>query len=135
MVVDDRETCEKIMFANTCKFLILSNDTTSLLMGFFNFFSKHKFYPIASNSKYSDIFQSFGWKGTILPKVNITPKIQPPPIRKKNQATSPTDEWYDSPFIIPKAVKPITVTEVKPSLEIKLPKDNTKEYIKFDKFE
>jgi hypothetical protein len=136
MVIDDRETCEKIMFANTCKFLILSNDTISLLMGLFNFFSKYTFYPIVSNSKYSDVFQSFGWKGVQLSKINTKPKIQPPPIKKKNQASSPTDEWYDSPFIIPKPVKPITVTEVKPGLKIKLPEDNTKEsiHIKFDKF-
>lgn len=137
MVIDDRETCEKIMFANTCKFLILSNDTISLLMGFFNFFSKYTFYPIVSNSKYSDVFQSFGWKGVELSKINIKPKIQPPPIKKKNQASSPTDEWYDSPFIIPKPVKPITATEVKPSLKVKLQEDNTTEslHIKFDKFQ
>lgn len=136
MTIDDRETCEKIMFANTCKFLILSNDTISLLMGFFNFFSKYTFYPIVSNSKYSDVFQSFGWKGVQLSKINTKPKIQPPPIKKKNQASSPTDEWYDSPFIIPKAVKPITVTEVKPSLKIKQ-EDNTTEsiHIKFDKLQ
>lgn len=138
MVVDDRDTCEKIMFANTCRFLILSNDVTSLLMGFFNFFSKHKFYPITSNSKYSDIFQSFGWKGCILSKVNIKPKIQPPPIKKKNQASSPTNEWYDSPFIVPKQSQTEVTTQVKPKpLKINLQEGNDKEhlYIKFDKFE
>ena len=132
------ELCEKIMFANTCKYLILSSDIISLLMGFFNFFPKHIFYPIVTNSKYNDIFDSFGWKGTNISKINIKPKILPPPIKKKNQASSPTNEWYDSPFIIPKQVQTKQMTEIKPLIKIRLQEEsNNQEYlhIKFDKFE
>lgn len=135
VIIDNKEMCEKIMFANTCKYLILSNDITSLLFGFFNFFSKHNYYPIV-NSKYSDIFQSFGWKGINLSKINIKPKLIPPPIKKKNQASSPTDEWYDSPFIIPKPLKPKPVSETKPLIKIKQEGTNHEPiHIKFDKFE
>jgi hypothetical protein len=140
MTIDEKEICEKIMFANTCKFLILSCDVTSLLIGFFNFFSKHIYYPVFTNSKYSEIFESFGWKGTNISKLNIKPRLNPPPlipIKVNNQAKSPTDEWYDSPFIRPKPTQTKPTETKQPTLKIKLQEDDGSYYsthINFDKF-
>ena len=134
MIVDDKEICEKIMFANTCKYLILSSDITSLLVGLFNFFSKHIYYPIVIDSKYNEIFESFYWKGIDVAKMNIKPKLTPPSI--KNQALSPTEEWYDSPFIKPKPEKSHS-NKVKPILKVRFQEETPNEealQIKFEKF-
>ena len=133
-IVCDKEVCEQIMFANTCKYLILYSDVTSLLIGMFNFFSKSIHYPIILGSKYNEIFDSFYWKGTEVAKIITQPKISPP--IRTNQAPSPTDEWYDSPFIIPKPLKPKPVSETKPLIKIKQEVNNHEPiHIKFDKFE
>ena len=115
-IVCDKEITEKIMFANTCKYLILSSDVTSLLIGMFNFFSKSIYYPIIIGSKYNEIFDSFNWKGTDLSKIITQPKITPP--IRSNQALSPTDEWYDSPFIRPKSEKYESI-KIKPILKVR----------------
>ncbi len=134
MKVDDKEICEKIMFANTCKYLILSSDITSLLIGLFNFFSKHVYYPIIVDSKYNEIFDSFHWKGIDVAKINIQPKLTPPSM--KNQAPPPTDEWYDSPFIRPKPEKSES-KKIKPILKVRFQEQTPNEepvQIKFEKF-
>jgi len=134
MKVDDKEICEKIMFANTCKYLILSSDITSLLIGLFNFFSKHVYYPIIVDSKYNEIFESFYWKGIDVAKINILPKLTPP--TTKNQAQPPTDEWYDSPFIRPKPEKSES-KKIKPILKVRFQEETPNEeavQIKFEKF-
>lgn len=134
MTVDDKEICEKIMFANTCKYLILSSDITSLLIGLFNFFSKNIYYPIVIDSKYNEIFDSFYWKGTDVAKINILPKLTPPTL--KNQAPSPTEEWYDSPFIKPKPEKNES-SKTKPILKVRFQEETPNEetlQIKFEKF-
>lgn len=134
MIVDDKEIYEKIMFANTCKYLILSSDITSLLIGLFNFFSKHIYYPIMIDSKYNEIFASFYWKGIDVAKINILPKLTPPTM--KNQAPSPTEEWYDSPFIKPKPEKSES-KKIKPILKVRFQEETPNEepvQIKFEKF-
>ena len=134
MIVDDKEICEKIMFANTCKYLILSSDITSLLIGLFNFFSKHIYYPIVIDSKYNEIFDSFYWKGIDVAKINILPKLTPHTM--KNQAPSPTEEWYDSPFIKPKPEKSES-KKLKPILKVRFQEETPNEEpveIKFEKF-
>jgi hypothetical protein len=115
-IVCDKEVCEQIMFANTCKYLILSSDVTSLLIGMFNFFSKSIHYPIILGSKYNEIFDSFYWKGTEVAKIITQPKISPP--IRTNQAPSPTDEWYDSPFIKPKTEQ-FELKKIKPILKVR----------------
>lgn len=139
MTVDDKEICEQIMFANTCKYLILSSDITSLLMGLFNFFSKHIFYPIIVNSKYNEIFDSFHWKGIDVAKINIQPKLLPS--TRKSQSPSPTEEWYDSPFIRPKPEKEESKKseskKLKPILKVRFQEETSNEepvQIKFEKF-
>jgi len=131
----DKEICEKIMFANTCKYLILSSDVLSLLIGLFNFFSKHTYYPIILGSKYNEIFDSFHWKGIDVTKIITQPKLTPHP-SIKNQAPSPTEEWYDSPFIRPKPEKN-EPTKLKPILKVRFQQEShTDEPIKinFEKF-
>ena len=120
VTIDEREICEQIMFASTCKNLILSNDIVSLLIGLFNFFSKHVYYPLLTTSKYNEIFKSLGWKGVDISKIKkYTPKSLSYNKKEKNQADSPTDEWYDSPFIRPRLLKTIQpVRESKPKIRL-----------------
>jgi len=132
-LVYDKEICEKIMFANTCKYLILSSDITSLLGGMFNFFSKNIYYPIVVGSKYNEIFASFNWKGTDLAKIITQPKLTPP--LRTNQAPSPTDDWYDSPFIRPKP-EMYESKQVKPRLKVRFQEETENDEsleINFDK--
>jgi hypothetical protein len=50
-----------IMFASTCKNIILSGGTFSWLIGFFAFYSSQIFYPDIKNKWYGDIFSIFNW--------------------------------------------------------------------------
>jgi hypothetical protein len=141
ITIDEREICEQIMFASTCKNLILSNDNVSLLIGLFNFFSKHVYYPTVTTSKYTEIFRSLGWKGVDISKITKNkPKTLSYNKKENNQADSPTDEWYDSPFIRPKPVKTIKpVMESKPKLKVRLTQGlsvyDEPVHIKFDNLE
>jgi hypothetical protein len=86
----------------------------------------------------SSCHKEFDCKGTNISKTSIKPKILNPRIKKIIQASSPTNEWYDSPFIIPKQqVQPKQAIEMKPIIKIKLREEpNNQEYIhiNFDKF-
>ena len=53
---------ETIMFASTCKHIILSGGTFSWLIGFFAFFSENIYYPNIDNKWYGDIFIFPEWK-------------------------------------------------------------------------
>lgn len=52
---------ETIMFASTCKILILSGGTFSWLIGFLAFFSEKIFYPKHEKPWYADIFIFENW--------------------------------------------------------------------------
>lgn len=53
---------ETIMFASTCKHMVLSGGTFSWLIGFFAFFSENIYYPNIHNKWYGDIFIFSHWK-------------------------------------------------------------------------
>jgi hypothetical protein len=57
-VVDKSET-NTIMFASTCKHLVLSGGTYSWLIGFFGFFDSKVYYFRYENPWYGDIFEAF----------------------------------------------------------------------------
>jgi hypothetical protein len=49
---------ETIMFANTCKKLILSGGTYSWLLGFFAFYSSEIYYPKYEKPWFGNIFEA-----------------------------------------------------------------------------
>ena len=61
--VIDLDEVKTIMFASTCKNLILSGGTFSWMMGFFAFYSKNIYYPKKKNTWYDDIFVFDDWIG------------------------------------------------------------------------
>jgi len=123
MTIDSsNDICEKIMFANTCKYLILSSDVVSLIIGIFSFFSKHIYYPIILNSKYNEIFEFLNWKGCDVLKKRIKPTLSPPSQLKTSYIDVPSEEWYDSPFINPKTEKSIKNEQkkIKPKVKVQV---------------
>jgi hypothetical protein len=92
------------------------------------------YFDLNNSSRHKE----FDCKGTNISKTSIKPKILHPPIKKIIQANSPTDEWYDSPFIThEQQVQPKEAIEMKPIIKIRLLEEpNNQEYvdIKFDKF-
>jgi len=61
LTVIDMNEIHTIMFASTCKYLILSGGTFSWLIGFLGFYSDKIYYPIMKNAWYSDIFVFPEW--------------------------------------------------------------------------
>ena len=61
--VIDLDEVKTIMFASTCKNLILSGGTFSWMMGFFAFYSENIYYPKKKNTWYDDIFVFDNWNG------------------------------------------------------------------------
>lgn len=59
-VIDFNEV-ETIMFASTCKYIVLSGGTFSWLIGFFAFYSKHIYYKDFQQKWYGDIFSFTNW--------------------------------------------------------------------------
>ncbi len=110
MTVIDKNEIETIMFATTCKHMILSGGAFSWLIGFFGFFSKDIYYPCNKNTWYGDIFIFKKWNGINFfntTKYNL----------KKNIADDPSDEWYDSPFDYTDYT--INKTDIKKALVVK----------------
>jgi hypothetical protein len=91
MTIINKDEVETIMFASTCKYLILSGGSFSWLIGFMGFFSKEIYYPCNKNTWYGDIFVFNKWNGVGF--FNTFKYYM-----KKSIADDPTDEWYDSPF-------------------------------------
>ena len=67
LIVLQYNEIETIMFANTCKKLILSGGTFSWMLGFFTFFTNTIYYPELLKNKtkkwYGDIFSFSNWIG------------------------------------------------------------------------
>ena len=61
LIVIDKDEIDTIMFASTCKYIILSGGTYSWLIGFFSFFSTRIFYPLIKKCWYGDIFELTHW--------------------------------------------------------------------------
>ena len=62
LTIIDYNEVETIMFASTCKTLILSGGTFSWLIGILGFYSTHIFYPrYKTNAWYDDIFVFENW--------------------------------------------------------------------------
>jgi hypothetical protein len=59
--VIDLDEVKTIMFASTCKNIILSGGTFSWLMGFLAFYSEKIYYPKIKNTWYDDIFVFNDW--------------------------------------------------------------------------
>lgn len=57
----NKSEVDTIMFATTCKYVILSGGTFSWLIGFFAFFSEEIYYPYIQNRWYGDIFNFSNW--------------------------------------------------------------------------
>jgi hypothetical protein len=57
--VVDKNEVNTIMFASTCKHLVLSGGTYSWLIGFFGFFNSMVYYFKYENPWYGDIFEAF----------------------------------------------------------------------------
>jgi hypothetical protein len=61
LIVIDYDEIETIMFASTCKHLILSGGTYSWLIGFFAFYAEYIFYPDIKDGWYGNIFSFSNW--------------------------------------------------------------------------
>jgi hypothetical protein len=61
LIVIDKDEIDTIMFASTCKYVILSGGTYSWLIGFFSFFSNIIFYPLIKKCWYGQIFEVNNW--------------------------------------------------------------------------
>ena len=57
-----------IMFATTCKYLLLSGGTFSWLIGFLAFYSDAVYYPKRKNTWYDDIFVFDEWIPIVIPE-------------------------------------------------------------------
>jgi hypothetical protein len=62
LIVIDYDEIDTIMFASTCKNIILSGGTFSWLIGFLGFYSKHIYYPSIKDTWYGDIFCLKKWQ-------------------------------------------------------------------------
>jgi hypothetical protein len=61
LIVIDKNEIETIMFANTCKYIVLTGGTFSWLVGFFAFFAKGIYYPKLENKWFGQIFDFSNW--------------------------------------------------------------------------
>lgn len=58
----DLNEVKTIMFASTCKYIVLSGGTFSWLIGFFAFYSQDIYYKDFQQRWYGDIFSFLNWK-------------------------------------------------------------------------